>query len=502
MERWRAVAHGAELTRVVVGDQRLLFGGVRSGMRKALYGAVVALALLALPFVVRWCYRQVTALPPVVTIATGPAGGAYRNLAESLKRELEAAHPVRVRLTHTDGSAENLQCLDEGQVDFALAMGVPSRRDPAKKQNSYSRIAFVANTYSEVVHLVVRAGAGIETATDLKSARIALGELNSGNHAMASLILDHCGLQEADIQPVFCSYRRTVDKMRQGDVDAAILTMGVRAPVLRELAESGVCRILSIPYARALSAEHLLLAHLTVPPGRYRGLPRAFPVQEIETVAVRAQLLTRKAVPENLVKAVTAIVLNAGFQQRNELTELSRGKRQFAQDAPWFEVHPGVQEYYNPEFEPLLDPDFVEATEGMRSFLVSLLIAAYLVWRWWKERRDRQDEHRLDEFFRALLEIENQQIDIDSVADVSQTEVLEKMLDQVTLLRQEALKNFSAHELKDDRAADCFLEMCHAISDKIGGKLLRQRVIQGFAEGRTPSDTPASTQEDGLPRQD
>ena len=59
------------------------------------------------------------------------------------------------------------------------------------------------------------------------------------------------------------------------------------------------------------------------------------------------------------------------------------------------------------------------------------------------------------------------------------------MLDEVTLLRQDALKNFSAHELKDDRAADCFLEMCHAISDKIGGKLQRQLMIQGFTEGKS-----------------
>jgi hypothetical protein len=80
------------------------------------------------------------------------------------------------------------------------------------------------------------------------------------------------------------------------------------------------------------------------------------------------------------------------------------------------------------------------------------------------------------------MEIEIRQIDIDGSADAKQVEALEKMLDEVTLLRQEVLKDFSAHELRDDRAADCFLEMCHAISDKIGAKLLRQRLAQGFIE--------------------
>jgi hypothetical protein len=64
------------------------------------------------------------------------------------------------------------------------------------------------------------------------------------------------------------------------------------------------------------------------------------------------------------------------------------------------------------------------------------------------------------------------------------------MLDEVTLLRQEVLKDFSAHELRDDRAADCFLEMCHAISDKISAKLLRQRLAQGFDELRSQLEAP------------
>ncbi|MFG0333572.1 MAG: hypothetical protein ACF8TS_09445, partial [Maioricimonas sp. JB049] len=34
--------------------------------------------------------------------------------------------------------------------------------------------------------------------------------------------------------------------------------------------------------------------------------------------------------------------------------------------------------------------------------------------------------------------------------------------------------------LNEDRAIDCFLEMCHALSDKINAKLTRQRFGQGL----------------------
>ena len=64
-------------------------------------------------------------------------------------------------------------------------------------------------------------------------------------------------------------------------------------------------------------------------------------------------------------------------------------------------------------------------------------------------------------------------MDVDGEGDASEAAALQKMLDQVTVLRQEALQEFTAHELNEDRAVDCFIEMCHALSDKINAKLTR-----------------------------
>jgi TRAP transporter TAXI family solute receptor len=451
-------------------------------MRKTIYTLTIVVGLLLLPFALHWGYRAATSLPSQVTIATGPKGGAYRELAESLARDLKETHGVNVSLVHTSGSSENVQLLSEAKVDFALAMAVPSEQDRPKTKTDTSRIAFVANAYSEVVHLVVRNDEDIKHVSDLRSKRIALGEKDSGDHLMALLTIRHCGLSLDEIEPVHSTYPQILERLRDGTIDGAIVSAGVRAPIYRQLAKSQYCRILSLPYAKAFASQHLLLSEFQIPAGRYQSLPSPIPATDVATVATRAQLLTRVGVPSNLVKAVTATVLNAGFQQRNALTELGETGKQFAQSRPQFKVHPGVQEFYNPELRPLLNPEFVDSTESLRSFVISLLIAAYLGYRWFKDHRMRKEEHTLDGYIRALMEIEIRQIDIDGSADAKQVEALEKMLDEVTLLRQEVLKDFSAHELRDDRAADCFLEMCHAISDKIGGKLLRQRLAQGFIE--------------------
>ena len=46
----------------------------------------------------------------------------------------------------------------------------------------------------------------------------------------------------------------------------------------------------------------------------------------------------------------------------------------------------------------------------------------------------------------------------------------------VILLRRKALKELSAHELAEDRAANCFFLMCQDLSNKINAKLSRQQL--------------------------
>lgn len=161
-------------------------------MRKTIYTFTIVVSLLLLPFAVHWGYRAATSLPRHVTIATGPKGGAYRELAESLARHLENTHGVKVCLVHTSGSSENVQLLSEAKVDFALAMAIPAEPNSVKEKPDTARIAFVANVYSEVVHLIVRNDEDIKHVSDLRSKRISLGEKDSGDHLMALLTIDHC----------------------------------------------------------------------------------------------------------------------------------------------------------------------------------------------------------------------------------------------------------------------------------------------------------------------
>jgi uncharacterized protein len=453
-------------------------------MRKRLITVAVVVGLLALPFIIHGVYRRVTALPEEITIATGPEHGRYRVVAASLGREIERRLDLRVRFVHTSGSLENLRLIRQGRAHFALFQP-GTHRILDEPLEGPRQPAFVANLYSEVVHLIVRREAGLGGADDLQGRRVAVGERGSGDYAMSRVLLEHLGLDEQrDIEPLYISFeeirRRFEDEA--DPLDAAFVTVGVQAPILRELFQDGRCDILAIPHVEALAANHLSLEPWTLPAGLYRSRDPVEPPGEIHTVAVRAQLLTWEDASASLVGAVTEIVLAEEFIKQNSLSELFNGGRDFARRKPDFDVHPGAQNVYDPELRPLLNPDFVEATEGMRSFVVSILIAGFLAFRWYQKRSERRQEHRLDKYIQALLDIERRQIALDQHEGYADIGPLQDLLDEVTTLRREALRKLTAHELKEDRAADCFLEMCHSVSDKINAKLSRQRLDKRFAE--------------------
>ena len=65
---------------------------------------------------------------------------------------------------------------------------------------------------------------------------------------------------------------------------------------------------------------------------------------------------------------------------------------------------------------------------------------------------------------------------MDAGADTSDLERLQDLLDKLTFLRQRALREFSVNDLNEDRGVDCFIVMCHELSNKINAKISRQRL--------------------------
>ena len=465
-------------------------------MRKKWIAMAVAVVLICLPLVIYGVFRRVTAFPRQIRIATGPTDGLYTVLSKRLAAEIERRSENRISVITVEsrGSLDNLRLLIERKVDFAfyqpgtrrsIAQYAPDVLDetgfPKDTNGLGGDVQFIANVFWQPAHFIVRRGAGIKSPKDLIGKRVNLGGIYSGDYAMSLLLLKHFGLSTDSIIRGNCqNYAEIQRAFLDDNLDAAFITMGVHAPIFhQQLFSSGKCDLLEIPNADALTVNHVALSRYTIPRGLYQSQPPE-PATDTETVALGAQLLTRSDVHTGLVKEVAGIVLDRDFIKRNQLGELFAQGTEFAQQKPEFTIHSGARSFYDPAF----DIHLVESWEAIYSLLTSIFIALFLGFRSWRKRKTRRKESELDHFIRKLLKIEREQVSLDAGRQRGEydTDRLQVLLDRVTDLRQDALREITAHDLNEDRAADSFVSMCHALSNKINAKISRQRLDQRIDE--------------------
>jgi len=355
----------------------------------------------------------------------------------------------------------------------------------ATETDPLERISFVANLDTQPVNLIVRRDAGIHSPADLRGKTVNLGVMRAGTYAMSLVLLKHFGLTKDSVRASYLNYKEVKEAFLEGSLDAAFTTVGIQSPTFRELFETGRCSLLSVPHPEALARSYVGMRQFTIPAGFYRSHPPAEPATDVQTVALRVQLLTRRDVNERLVEEVTRIALSEEFMKKNSLAELFSQGHRFAREVSDFAIHPGALRYYEPEPHPLLPPDFVQATEGIRSFLFSIALSAYFVYRWLKRKR----EHRLDKYIKRLLAIEQEQSRVDaeekklvlaSQPNVNPEDALLGLLERIDSLKQEAFRFFSAHEINEELAISCFVQMCDGLTDKINAKLSRVRLHRRF----------------------
>ena len=430
--------------------------------------------------------KALVGLNRTIVIAGGPEKGLYPPIALSLSTVVTRLGRKATVLT-TKGSLENLKLVAEGRVHLALFQ--PGSRknlkefaptlleqeaqkiDPAE----LGQVAFMANLYSQPLHIAVRNGSGIESRQDLKGKVVNLGEELSADYPMSRLLLRSLDMPPGENHRNM-PYTELIDAFDRDEVDAAFITVGMQADVFQTLARSGKVRFLSIPNNEALAAMELHLSPFKVPRGIYQFEGEAVPGADIQTVATGAHLITRSDVESGLVEKITQEILKTPFQKENRLGELFEQGKPFARARPFFPIHEGAKWVYEPGSRTLLKPELVDMWESMRSFFVSILVAAFFGYQWYRKKKDRTKEGRLDYYIRKVIEIERQQMTLDTEKKANDMEKLQRLQDELTNLRQDCFKDFSGHQLQDEPCTDCFLKLCASLSEKLNAKMTRLRL--------------------------
>ena len=254
-----------------------------------------------------------------LTLAAGPAGGAYEETAGALAARAGAAN-LAFRVLASEGSLGNVRLLRDRGVQFALVQN-DLASNAVTGQGRFAGapqpgLRAVASLFPETVHLIAAPRSKIVSVADLKGKRVNLGPEGSGTRANAMAILEAHALAVGALGEA--GTRQVPDAaaaLAAGEIDALFATIHAPAAMLQRLAASTPVEL--VPIGPSPELLETGLVPLTLPARSYAG--QAAPVP---TLAATALMVTREDVSDAQVDEMLALL----FDQRGGATTAAVSK--------------------------------------------------------------------------------------------------------------------------------------------------------------------------------
>jgi TRAP transporter TAXI family solute receptor len=280
--------------------------------RKSLNGLVLALSVVMVG-----CGEEGgTGRREFLSLGTGGTGGIYYPLGGAITNLLSVGDTLRQFTAEvTGGSVENVNRLREGQIDlgFALAVSIhESFHGGADYGEPFESLRIVAPLYPNVVHVLVPRGSNATSLGDMAGGRISVGAAGSGTEEVARQLLGVYGLGYEDVEARFLTFSESSASLRDGAIDAAIISVGYPAAAVLEATTTGGARLLSFETDRveALGGRYSYYSPGTIPVGVYPGIE-----SDVTTVAMMNWIVSR----EDLDGEVVARLLDILRDQKESL---------------------------------------------------------------------------------------------------------------------------------------------------------------------------------------
>jgi hypothetical protein len=285
-----------------------------------------------------------------LSIATGGTGGVFYPYGGGLAKVIsENIENVEATAEVTAASVDNLKFLKQGTSDIAFTMA-DTAQDAVRAEDVFTEFGPVpartlAVLYASYVHLVTRAGSGIERVADLRGRIVSTGAAGSGTAVLAQRMLAAAGLNsQRDLRTQSLGAAQSVDALKDGKIDAFFWNGGLPTAAILDLVNSpGVM-------ASFVSTEDLL-PRLQQRHGSlyYRALiPKATYDNDadIPVVAVANLLVVSEAMDERLAHDITKLL----FDKQAELATIHPQANDLALETALtgspIPFHPGAIRYY------------------------------------------------------------------------------------------------------------------------------------------------------------
>ncbi len=269
-------------------------------------GAVVAVAVLAVAATTALAQQRM-----FFGIATGGTGGTYYPLGGMLAQLISnkatvGGQKISATAEAAGASVGNVKLLGNKEIESAFVAA--DILDAAYNGSGQFQGAALKNVralgalYPETVQLITRADSGINSVRDLKGKSISSGAPGSGQYQLLTDLLKVHGMTRADVKEDLSSFTQAVDKIKDGNLGATLITAGVPTSAVTDFAQSHALRVIPLagPEIEELRKQQPYYASVPLPANTYKGQTAAVP-----TLAVMAVWATHDALPEAVAYEVT-----------------------------------------------------------------------------------------------------------------------------------------------------------------------------------------------------
>jgi TRAP transporter TAXI family solute receptor len=287
-------------------------------------------ALSALVFLLAGCGDGGGGRREFLSIGTAGTGGIYYPLGGAIASRLSVADPGRQYTAEvTGGSVENMNRIANGAMDIGFSMATTvyeAFHGGAGFDQPLSNLRIIAPLYANVVHVVVPDNSTDTSVGDFRGKRVSVGAPGSGTEQLARQLLLAYEITYDDADIRYLSFRESVNALRDGAIDAAIICVGYPASSVLEVTTTGVAQLLPVDSAHIaiMSETYPYYAAGVIPVGTYPRMGA-----DVETVAVLNWLVAR----DDLDATVVTNLLNVLDNDLEELVRVNAMAEQIRLDA-------------------------------------------------------------------------------------------------------------------------------------------------------------------------
>lgn len=288
------------------------------------------------------------AAPVFINILTGGTSGVYYPIGVGLSQIYNEGIPgVKTSVQATKASVENLNLLQSGRGELALALGdsvadAKNGVEEAGFNTPLTKLRAIAGAYPNYIQIVASKESGIKTLADLKGKTLSVGAPKSGTELNARAIFKAAGLTYADMGKVqYLPFAESVELIKNRQLDATLQSSGLGMAAIRDLSSVMPLNYVAIPPEVVANIGNAAYHSAMIPANTYDGQPDAVP-----TVAITNILVTRSDVPDELAYQMTKLLFENLPRLGNAHSAAKDITLENATKNLPIALHPGAERYY------------------------------------------------------------------------------------------------------------------------------------------------------------